>query len=58
MPPPWRARLNNGFKEVVKSFRDVPRHNAGLRIGRYFGRVLHRAMPQPVAVIDGIEVYN
>jgi hypothetical protein len=50
--------LNNAFTEAVKALREVPRHNAGLRIGRYFGRVLHGAKPEPVAVIDGIEVFN
>jgi hypothetical protein len=50
--------LNNAFTEAVKPLKDVPRHNAGLRIGRYFGRVLHRARPEPVAVIDGIEVFS
>jgi hypothetical protein len=50
--------LSNAFTEAVKSLKDVPRHNAGLRIGRYFGRMLHRGKPEPTAVIDGIEIYN
>src|SRR5262245_21064849 len=35
-----------------------PRATAGLAIGRLFGRLIHRAKPEPVAVIDGIEVFN
>ncbi len=50
--------LSNGFTEAVKVLKDVPRHEAGLRIGRYFGRVLHRRRPEPYAVVDGIEIYN
>ena len=37
--------LNNAFTEVVKVLRHVPQHNAGLRIGKFFGRVLHRGSP-------------
>jgi hypothetical protein len=45
--------LNNAFTEAVKKLRDAPRHDAGLRIGRHFGRLLHRGEP---VVIDGIEL--
>lgn len=48
--------LNNAFTEAVKPLKEFPRHNASLRIGRYFSRVLHRARPEAVAVVDGIEV--
>jgi hypothetical protein len=48
--------LNNAFTEAVKVLKQGPQHDAGLRIGRMFGRVLHRARPEPIAVIDGIEV--
>jgi hypothetical protein len=43
--------LNNAFTEAVKVLRDGPQHTAGLRVGRMFGRVLHRALPAPVAPI-------
>jgi Domain of unknown function (DUF932) len=33
--------LNNAFTEAVKGLRDSSRHHAGLRIGRYFGHLLH-----------------
>jgi hypothetical protein len=50
--------LNNAFTEAVKGLKEVPRHHGGLRIGKFFGRVLHRKRPDVVAVIDGIEVMN
>ncbi|QDV35348.1 DUF932 domain-containing protein [Tautonia plasticadhaerens] len=37
--------LNNAFTEAVKVLKPVPQHNAGLRIGRYCGRLLHRGSP-------------
>jgi hypothetical protein len=45
--------LNNAFTEAIKRLRDARRHDAGLRIGRHFGRLLHRREP---IVIDGIEL--
>jgi hypothetical protein len=45
--------LNNAFTEAVKRLRDARRHDTGLRIGRHFGRLLHRGEP---VVIDGIEL--
>jgi hypothetical protein len=50
--------LSNAFTEAVKVLKEVPRHEGGLRIGRYFGRVLHRRRPEPIAVVDGIKVFN
>jgi hypothetical protein len=50
--------LNNAFTYGVKFLRPASQHEAGLRIGRLFGRLLHRPRPEPVAVIDGIEVNN
>jgi hypothetical protein len=38
--------LNNAMTEAVKALKDVPRDNAGLRIGKYFGRILHRGRPE------------
>src|SRR4051812_44190033 len=34
--------LNNGFTEAIKTLKQGPQHNAGLRIGRMFGRILGR----------------
>jgi hypothetical protein len=34
--------LNNAFTEVVKGLRTVPQQTSGLRIGRFFGRIIHR----------------
>src|SRR5918998_2301750 len=34
--------LNNSMTEAVKALKPAPQANSGLRIGRYFGRVLHR----------------
>jgi hypothetical protein len=50
--------LNNSFTEAVKTLKHGPRHAAGLRVGRMFGRILHRARSrvEPIAVIDGIEL--
>jgi hypothetical protein len=50
--------LNNAFTEAVKALKQGSQHDAGLRIGRMFVRVLHRARPEVVAVIDGIEVFD
>jgi len=50
--------LNNAMTEAVKLLKPVPQHNSGLRIGRFCGRVIHRPMPEPIAVIDGIEVFS
>jgi hypothetical protein len=44
--------------ESVKRLRPVPQQECGLRVGRLFGRLLNRPEPEPVAVIDGIEVFN
>jgi hypothetical protein len=51
--------LNNAFTEGLKVLKQGPQHNAGLRVGRMFGRLLHRARPQgePI-VIDGIEIFD
>jgi hypothetical protein len=50
--------LNQAFTEGVKRLRPGPQQESGHRIGRLFGRLTHRARPEPVAVIDGIEVYS
>jgi hypothetical protein len=50
--------LNNAFTEAVKLLKQGPQHDAGLRIGRMFGRVLHRARATEPVVIDGIELLN
>ncbi len=50
--------LNNAFTEAVKALKQGPQHDAGLRIGRMVGRILHRAKPEPDAVIDGIEIFR
>jgi hypothetical protein len=34
--------LNNAFTQAVKDLRAVPQHNCGLKIGRFFGRIIHR----------------
>ena len=34
--------LSNAFTEAVKVLKHAPRYNAGLRIGRMFGRVIHK----------------
>ena len=38
--------LNNAMTEAVKALKPAPQANSGLRIGRYFGRVLHRMRPE------------
>jgi hypothetical protein len=38
--------------------RPVPHYNCGLQIGWFCGRVIHRARPEPVAVIDEVEVFG
>ena len=38
--------LNNAFTEAVKRLKPVPQQNCGIRIGRYFGRLVHRARPE------------
>jgi hypothetical protein len=50
--------LNNAATEAVKCLKPAPQQACGLRIGRMFGRLVNRMQPEPVAVIDGIEVYN
>jgi hypothetical protein len=35
--------LNNAFTEAVKALKPAPQHNSGLRIGRMFGRLMHRS---------------
>lgn len=47
--------LSNAFTEAVKALKPAPQHESGQRIGRLFGRLLHRK-PEPIEVIDGIEV--
>jgi hypothetical protein len=37
--------LNNAFTEVVKALRPVLQQTSGLRIGRFFGRMIHRQTP-------------
>jgi hypothetical protein len=51
--------IKQAFTEAVKLLKPVPQQASGLRIGRMFGRLIHRAKPhaEPV-VIDGIEVLN
>lgn len=49
--------LNNAATEAVKRLKPAPRQECGLRVGRMFGRLVNRAKPKPVAVIDGIEVF-
>jgi hypothetical protein len=49
--------LNNALTEGVKALKPASRHETGLRVGRLFGRLLHRARPERVAVMDGIEVF-
>jgi hypothetical protein len=34
--------LNNAFTEGVKELKVVPQNNCGLKIGRFFGRIIHR----------------
>lgn len=52
--------LNNTMTQAVKALKPVPQHHAGLRIGRFCGRVVQRTAspPEPIAVVDGIEVMN
>jgi hypothetical protein len=50
--------LSNAFTEAVKSLKPAPQHESGQRIGRFFGRQLHRRQPETIAVIDGIEVLS
>jgi hypothetical protein len=50
--------LNNAMTEAVKVLKPAPQQASGLRIGKMFGRLVHRAKPEPIAVIDGIEVYD
>ncbi|MEW4570112.1 DUF932 domain-containing protein [Tautonia sp. JC769] len=50
--------LNNSMTEAVKLLRPAPQQHSGLQVGRMFGRLVHRAKPEPIAVIDGIEVFN
>jgi hypothetical protein len=50
--------LNNAATEAVKQLRPAPQQECGLRVGRMFGRLLHRPEPEPIAVIDGIEVFD
>jgi len=50
--------LNNSMTECLKVLKPAPQHNCGLRIGRFCGRVIHRAKPEPLAVIDGVEVFG
>jgi hypothetical protein len=50
--------LNNAFTEAVKIVKQAPQQEAGLRIGRYFGRLLHRSQAGPIGVVDGIEILN
>lgn len=45
--------LNNAMTEAVKLLRPVPRHDSGLRIGRFCGRVIHRKPPQVIEVEMG-----
>jgi hypothetical protein len=39
--------LNNAFTEAVKRLGEVPQHEYGRRIGRTFGRLVHRYTPSP-----------
>ena len=47
--------LNNAATEALKLLKPAPQQACGLGVGRMFGRLVHRARPEPVAVIDGIE---
>lgn len=49
--------LNNAATEALKLLRPAPQQACGLGVGRMFGRLIHRARPEPLAVIDGIEVW-
>lgn len=49
--------LDNTFTEAVKVLKAAPQAEAALRIGRYFGRLIRRPNPRPIAVIDGVEVF-
>jgi len=44
--------------EAVKLLKPAPQHNSGLSVGRMFGRLVQRAKPEPLAVIDGVEVFG
>ena len=50
--------LNNAMTEAVKRLKPAPQQAAGLRLGRMFGRLVHRRTPELVAVIDGLEVWK
>jgi hypothetical protein len=50
--------LNNSVTESLKILRPGPQEACGLRVGRVFGRLVGRARREPIAVIDGIEVWN
>lgn len=50
--------LNQGFTEAVKLLKPAPQQSCGLGVGRMFGRLIHRPKPEPIAVIDGIEVFT
>lgn len=50
--------LNQAFTESLKRLKAVPQHQSGLAVGRMFGRLVHRAEPEPIAVVDGVEVFG
>jgi hypothetical protein len=49
--------LNIAFTDAVKRLRPTLQHQAGLRIGRLFGKVLHRGSGA-VAIPEGVEVID
>ncbi len=50
--------LSQSFTEAVKHLKPAPQHDSGLNVGRMFGRLVHRVKPEPIAVIDGVEVFS
>jgi hypothetical protein len=51
--------INNACTEAIKLLKPVPQQACGLAVGRLFGQLIHRREPEPepIAVIDGIEVF-
>jgi hypothetical protein len=50
--------LNNAATEALKLLKPAPQQSCGLGMGRMFCRLVHRPRTQPIAVIDGIEVWG
>jgi hypothetical protein len=55
----WRVG-NNACTEAIKLLKPLPQQAYGLAVDRLFGQIIHGAKPQPepITVIDGVEVYG